>query len=168
MAGTVITRDHGWDALRKQAAEWMGLGVVVGIRQEKGAVSDGDTAATVAEYATDNEFGSESRRVPERSFLRSTIDERRDAYTKSLERAVEAGIDAAIAGGDGTAAVERALGLLGMEAAGDVQATIRDLREPPNSPVTIARKGSSNPLIDTGRMRASIDSEVRRAGEGAA
>ena len=166
MAGTVIIRDRGLDNLAAQLQEWMGLSVVVGIRQEKGSVVDEDGGITVAGYAAVNEFGSEDGRVPERSFLRSTIDERRDEYLKGLERAVLEGVDAAAAEGDGTAAVTRALGRLGMAAAGDVQATIRDLRDPPNAPYTIARKKSSNPLIDTGRMRQSIDSEVRNVSGG--
>ena len=175
MAGTVIIRDHGLDALRAQMVKWAGLSVVVGIRQDKGSVRDEDGGITVAGYAAVNEFGSEDGRVPERSFLRSTIDDNRDRYLAGMEDAMIAGVDAATAGRDGTATIEEELGLLGEEAAGDVQATIRDLRDPPNSPRTLHPseggtnpngKKSSNPLIDSGRMRASIDSEVRRAGEG--
>ena len=41
-----------------------------------------------------------------------------------------------------------------------IQKEIRDLRQPPNSPATIKAKGSSNPLIDKGFMRRSVDYEV--------
>lgn len=37
-----------------------------------------------------------------------------------------------------------------------IQQRIVDLRRPPNAPYTIAMKGSSNPLIDTGQMRLSV------------
>ena len=47
-------------------------------------------------------------------------------------------------------------GLVGASAAAAVQHSIVRLREPPNSPYTIARKGSSNPLIDTGTMRTAV------------
>jgi hypothetical protein len=36
------------------------------------------------------------------------------------------------------------------------------LDSPPNAPATVEAKfGQDNPLIDTGRLRQSIDSEVR-------
>jgi hypothetical protein len=35
---------------------------------------------------------------------------------------------------------------------------------PPNSPYTIARKGSSKPLIDTGQLRNSITYQVEIGG----
>ena len=50
---------------------------------------------------------------------------------------------------------------LGEVHVGDIQQRIRDLKEPKNSDVTIARKGSSNPLIDTGRLRQSVDYIVK-------
>ena len=51
----------------------------------------------------------------------------------------------------------RALSVLGMALVGDVQQRIRNRIPPPNAPYTIARKGSDVPLIDTGRLRQSID-----------
>lgn len=54
------------------------------------------------------------------------------------------------------------LELLGLRAVGDVQSRIADGIEPAISKATAARKGSTKPLIDTGRLRQSIDSEVRR------
>ena len=35
----------------------------------------------------------------------------------------------------------------------------------PNAPSTIRRKGSSKPLIDTGRMRQSVDYVIKPKGE---
>ena len=35
----------------------------------------------------------------------------------------------------------------------------------PNAPGTIRRKGSSKPLIDTGRMRQSVNYVIRKKGE---
>ena len=46
-------------------------------------------------------------------------------------------------------------------AVGIVQQSITDLRDPPNSKKTIEKKGSSNPLIDSGLYRQSIDAMVR-------
>ncbi len=45
---------------------------------------------------------------------------------------------------------------MGAFAAGGVQTYMTELKTPPNSAYTIEQKGSSNPLIDTGALRASI------------
>lgn len=168
MSNVVVERDLGLDDLNRAVRDWLGLGVVVGVRQEKGSdVADGDDI-NLAQIAAIQEFGSPDQRIPERSFIRSTIDERTSDYKRGLDRAATAGIEAAVAGGPaaGTAAITLQLRRLGQEAADDVAAKIRDLRDPPNSPFTIARKGSSNPLIDTGRLMASIDAEVRKGDGG--
>ena len=49
---------------------------------------------------------------------------------------------------------------LGLRIQRDVQRTIRNLSDPPNSPITIHNKKSSNPLIDTGRLRQSVTYKV--------
>ena len=54
----------------------------------------------------------------------------------------------------------RGANLVGAYAADVIQQRIVDLKEPPNSPITIALKGSSNPLVDTGHMRQSVTWEV--------
>ena len=55
---------------------------------------------------------------------------------------------------------------LGMAAQNWVRREITDLRTPPNAPMTIARKRSSNPLIDSGRMRQEIQFRVlNRSGQ---
>ena len=35
------------------------------------------------------------------------------------------------------------------------------MKTPENAPSTIAKKGSSNPLIDTGEMRSKVSHEVK-------
>ena len=49
---------------------------------------------------------------------------------------------------------------MGAETEGAIKQYITDLKEPPNAPSTIRKKGSSNPLVDTGNMRASVTSVV--------
>lgn len=117
-------------------------GVLVGVRSET-------AGSEVVTYAAANEFGTST--VPERSFLRSTVDENEESYLDGLE-----GVAGVIAD-SGAAAGRNALEKLGLRAVRDVQRKIVDLKEPPNAASTIERKGSSNPLIDTGRLRQSID-----------
>jgi hypothetical protein len=50
----------------------------------------------------------------------------------------------------------------GIAAADAIRASIIKLDDPPNSPATIAKKGSSNPLVDTGHMKDSVTHIVRK------
>jgi phage gpG-like protein len=47
---------------------------------------------------------------------------------------------------------------VGIVAAGATQQFMTDLKTPPNAASTIRKKGSDNPLIDTGALRASVTS----------
>jgi hypothetical protein len=51
---------------------------------------------------------------------------------------------------------DAALGLLGTKAVGEIQKRMARGIKPDNAPSTIAAKGSSTPLIDTGRLRQSV------------
>lgn len=55
---------------------------------------------------------------------------------------------------------EKAMRLIGLQIVGDIKQRIANGLQPPNAESTIARKGSSTPLIDTGQFRNSIASEV--------
>lgn len=156
MAGNVKDTDKGYRkavrALRKASGT---KHVVVGIRSAKGSeVAPGDDI-NLAGIAAVNEFGSEDGHVPERSFLRATFDAHKADYTKVVEDILPKILD-------GTSTVDKELGRLGLKVTGDVQKTIRAGVDPPNAPSTIKRKrGSTKPLVDTGRLIASVDHEVR-------
>jgi hypothetical protein len=92
-------------------------------------------------------------RIPERSFLRSGYDENIDTISKKIEEMVP---DVIAADVDPKVFMDA----IGVEFAGLIQKKMRDLKNPPNSQMTIERKGSSNPLIDTGRLVSSIRHEV--------
>lgn len=144
MGVTVVDRDFGYNELVESLADLDdsdGLAVLVGFL----ASESGDDLIT---YAAANEFGTDV--IPERSFLRSTVDLHRSDYESALADAAGLLVD-----GD-RARAEAELQRLGLRAVGDVQTQIVEIRDPPNAPSTIARKGSSNPLIDTGRMRQSV------------
>ena len=140
----IIDRDLGYDDIVDALDDIDGseIAVFVGFR----ALSAG---ADVIAKAAANEFGTET--IPERSFMRSTVDEEQRVYLDHLERAAGEFAD----GRQGRAV--QTLERLGLRAVGDIQEKIVELRDPPNAPSTIASKGSSNPLIDTGNMRQSVD-----------
>lgn len=60
----------------------------------------------------------------------------------------------------GTMTPEQVGELIGIGAQGIIMEEITVLRDPPNAQSTIDRKGSSNPLIDTGNMRQSVTYKV--------
>lgn len=91
--------------------------------------------------------------IPERPFMRNTMRDKNAAYRAALKQAAKSVLNGALS-------LDMVMRRLGVMAVGDIQAEITALRSPPNSPVTIARKGSSNPLIDTGEMRQSVTYKV--------
>lgn len=89
-----------------------------------------------------------------RSFIRSTVDMNREFYGVMAERLWNAIVD-------GQQGPKEALSLIGLRIQADIQRTIQTLKEPPNAPETIRRKGSDNPLVDTGTLVQSIRYAVK-------
>ena len=153
---TITDRDLGYaDILGKLSEIAEGKYVVVGIRSAAGGQDTGN-GFNLASLAATHEFGSEKAGIPERSFLRSVTDARQEEIGARAEAAVGRVLD----GGD----VAKELGLIGLEHAGKIQQAIADrtIGGPPNAESTIREKKSSTPLIRDGRLRQSIDSEVRK------
>ncbi len=99
----------------------------------------------VATVAAWNEFGNRAG-VPERPFMRRAIKRAEDG-AKAIIRRHAAGK------GKPTRAMAEELGAY---MASMIQREITDLKDPPNAPSTIERKGSSNPLMDTEWMRKNV------------
>lgn len=123
----------------------------MGLPANSNAYPDGTSVILVG--AT-HEFGSESRQIPERSFLRSTIHENRRVY-KLFIRALSKKLI------KGEITADKALGLLGLKVSSDVKQKIVSLKSPPNAESTIKAKKSSNPLVDTAHLVQSITYEVK-------
>lgn len=100
--------------------------------------------------AVTNEFGSDDGRIPERSWMRSTFAAKNDEWAEL------AALLAADAMDGGSFQLSTWANRLGEHMVGDLALAMTDLRDPPNAPSTIKRKGSDNPLIDTGRTRLAI------------
>ena len=96
--------------------------------------------------------------IPQRSFIRSTIDEHRGEY----ERLVQAFWNDIL---DGEITPKQALSEIGETVQADIQNKIQSGIDPANKPETIRRKGSDKPLVDTGAMLQSIRYEVKSADE---
>lgn len=106
-----------------------------------------DELLTVIQVATWMEFGTED--VPARSFIRSWFDENEAKLRQELQTLMVTVIS-------GKRTKEQILEILGQRCVASIQERISAGIAPENSPRTVARKGSSTPLIDTGQLRSSI------------
>ena len=118
--------------------------------------SRGEEGINNAELGAVQEFGSASKNIPPRSFLRAPLEGDKKQIIKALQsKAVKKAIE------EGNA--EAALELVGIAAEGVVDeafATSGGGTWAANKPSTVRKKGSSRPLVDTGELRRSITSEV--------
>ena len=137
------------ERLLREAAK----GGVSGVRVGFFSTAKYQDGTPVAAVAAKNEFGTGDGRIPERPFFRRAMAETEDGITNVLK----SGIDPQKMVVD-----ERLAEKVGAYVQGEIQESITALKEPPNVPETIANKGSSNPLIDTGFMRESVAYEVDR------
>ena len=122
----------------------------VGVPEGAGGYDDGSTIAEVAFY---NEFGT--ARIPERSFIRSTFNEQRDTFIKFMGSEAAKSLE-------GKQSMDTTIQRVGIKAQSEILKKFRDNDWDPNAPYTIAKKGSSTPLIDSGQLRQSITWEVKK------
>lgn len=98
-----------------------------------------------AGYAELGVTGPHQINIPARPWLNPGVASGNKQYISIIERELADG---------GTP--ESALNKVGVVAVGKVQKYMTDLKTLPNAQSTIKKKGSSNPLIDSGALRASV------------
>lgn len=91
--------------------------------------------------------------IPERSFLRTGAD----LHEKSVYEKAKELISDVI---KGNVSIDLFYEELAKELRGKIQEYAIDLDNPANHPFTIERKGSSNPLVDSGGLIGSMEVEV--------
>ena len=106
----------------------------------------------VTTVARDNDKGT--KRIPERPFMIP-------AGNKAANKTINITVGSIVGGMDESQALSKAGELF----VGFIQKEITNLKEPPNAPSTIMKKGSSNPLIDTGLMRSKVEWKLRPPNE---
>lgn len=87
--------------------------------------------------------------IPERSYIRSTVDDKEEKYHRLAKRAMGRIID-------GTLDKFQGLSLMGQAVEGDIKKKIINLDSPPNAKSTIRKKDSDNPLVDKGFLGGAI------------
>lgn len=141
------------DGIKEHLSE--GTYVKVGVLGDS-ASRTGDTTINNVELGVIHELGSVTKNIPPRSFLRMPLQAKSDQLTKFIGS--KKSMDMILKGN-----VNGALAMLGAYAESWIQSAFASRgfgQWKPNSPITIARKGSSAPLIDTGELRRSVSSEV--------
>lgn len=161
--------------------------VTVGIHEEAGDVESGEI--TMAGLGATHEFGAEVKHPGGTSYGYATKaaadrDEVRFLKTGSgymqlgvtkphnitiparpwlepgVQQATPLILEAIEAGLGADQPMDQILETVGVIAAGEVKVYMTQLRTPPNAASTIRKKGSDNPLIDQGHMRAAVTHKV--------
>jgi len=145
--------DKGAKAVVKRmavaAGKWK---LTVGIHEDKGSAGHGDDGLTIAELGEIHEFGLG---VPRRSFIADWFDENRDDAQTVIN--TYSGMVAA-----GKMDFDKAFNRAGLLFVAQIQRRIVEHVPPPLTESTIARKGSSTPLVDTGVLKSSITYKVEK------
>lgn len=150
---TTVT-DRMWRQLRRRVRGIAKMRVKVGVVGD-GAQADHGDGTTLAEIAVGHEYGNPSTGLPMRSFLRRTFVDKIDEL-KAMQHRMAKGLLS------GALDVDKAFGLLGAWGAAAVRRTITSgavtpkLEESAAGLRTIARKGSSKTLVDTGQLVNAI------------
>ena len=119
--------------------------VKVGLPKGSNDYPDGTSVIMVGSV---HEFGSPSKGIPQRSFLRVTMEKGRREYRQLFKKLAKKIVN-------GKMTKEQALGVIGIQVQGDVQERITK----GISPKLKSREGTA--LIDTGHLRQSITYEVQ-------
>lgn len=155
--GHVKVDDRVWKELRRRVERIGEHHVRVGVLASKGGdqAHEEGSPITLIELAAIHELGSPAAGIPARSSIRKTFDLRKDALARAVAKLARAVVD-------GRMEYEQALNVLGSWGVQQVKARITSGAgvPPPLQPATIARKGSSRPLVDTGRLLNAITWEV--------
>lgn len=172
MTAPAVTEDQGarreYLAMLARLRRLERLDITVGIH---GSDSQRDGSASNATIGAVHEFGDPARKIPKRSWLRSTLDRERGAILDEMDNAIDD-----VAQGANPQARATEIGLLVVE---EVREGIRRGIKPPLSEMTLERRrdkrGSKpanesfgereTPLIDTGQMIQSIKAVVTKRGD---
>lgn len=133
-----------------------GMSVTVGIHEDAGehaqdSITNAQLGALLNYGNPHNTLFGKPAPIPPRPWLVPGVESATQDIIDTIQSAVENG-----------ATLDDTLDQIGSFAAGNTQQYMTDLKQPPNAAYTIEQKGSSNPLIDTGALRASVTWKVTK------
>lgn len=156
------TNKDGFPKMTREYGKLAGKGIEVGVLQGEHA-----WLASIHEYGCDIPVTPKMRawlhhngmhlrpetthiRIPERAFLRTGYDQGIGEVSKHAAMLI-AEVN------EGRMSADGCMQAIGMELASKIKDYARDLSAPGNHSFTVDRKGSSNPLMDTGDMIGGIN-----------
>jgi hypothetical protein len=147
----VIVKDKGWNRIKHDISKLDNAFSKVGFPSDSTlsttALKEYSDVSEVASVAMFQEFGTKN--IPQRPFMSTSFDENKQKIIRAQENVYNDVVDQKISPNQG-------LGLLGEFGVDLIKKKIIEVKTPPNAPSTIRKKGSSNPLIDTGQMLQSV------------
>lgn len=138
---------------QKMLKELAQMEVRVGFQHGKATEDDGTDVCDVAAW---NELGTVN--MPSRPFIRDSVDDNEgkiNSFLQSKKKDLARGVSA-----------EKVLKEIGIFQKDLMQEKITGGDFVPNAESTVRQKGSSKPLIDTGRMRQSVNYVIQKKGSG--
>ncbi len=145
----ITETDKGFKKIQIELKKIDGSFVEIGYFSE----DEHPSGVPVASIAAVHEFGAPKKNIPQRSFMRSTLAKKEGQYFKMIDGSK----------GEiflGRSSVLKELNDLGETVTADFVTAIIDLKSPALKAETIARKGSSNPLVDTKAMADATKHKV--------
>jgi hypothetical protein len=122
-------------------------------KNEDGSTPKTPEPVSIAAVAFWNEYGTYRNgkvHIPARSFMRSTLEEKKAEHAKLFDQIVGAILKGAMT-------VHNGLEIFGEKIQADIQNKITTLKDPENAKATLdAKYPRTNPLINSGQMRNSI------------
>ena len=137
----------------RELAELKDLEVRVGFQRGDASEEDGTDMCDVAAY---NELGTDH--IPARPFIRQSVDDNESKINSFLKEEGKGFTQGKYA--------EQILKEIGIFQKDLMQDKITSGSFEPNAASTIKKKGSSKPLVDTGRMRQSVNYVIQKKGSG--
>lgn len=137
----------------RELAELKELEVRVGFQRGKSQEEDGTDMCDVAAF---NELGTDH--IPARPFIRQSVDDNESKINSFLKEEVKD-----FTHGKSAEQILKGIGIFQKDL---MQDKITSGSFAPNAESTIKKKGSSKPLVDTGRMRQSVNYVIQKKGSG--
>lgn len=137
----------------RELGELKKLEVRVGFQRGDAQEEDGTDMCDVAAY---NELGTDH--IPARPFIRQSVDDNESKIKSFLKGEVKD-----FAQGKSAEQILKEIGIFQKDL---MQDKITSGSFAPNAESTIKKKGSSKPLVDTGRMRQSVNYVIQNKGSG--
>jgi len=122
--------------------------IEIGIAKEESTEKEGKTIY-LADIANVLNFGSYSKAIPARPFGTTTITRYKEQIKKIIQRETNSILEK-------DREVKKGFDSIGVVCSGYMKKNLTDGEWKPNSQSTINKKGSDQPLIDTGLMRQAI------------